>query len=505
MLTGESLPVVKDEKLAVTGGTINGTGVLWVLVTAESGEGTLAQILQVVADAQHRKPHVQALADRVARYFVPAVLLISIGTWLVWTVKAHLGLSHEAVVAAHAHSAYLLAVYFGCGTLVVACPCALGLATPTAVMVGCGVSAQSGILMKGGDVLEKASSVSAVLFDKTGTLTEGKLRVADVLLWADEHVCTRTELVRRAASAERGSLHPIGSAIHAHAVDGGLPTVEATAFVSTAGLGLACRVDGEQVLIGNRAWLSEHGLRLTPAQEAQAQAHEGRGCTVVFVALAAPAGEGGGSAGGEGTPPLVLCGALVLTDVLKADALAVVRHLRTEMNLEVWMVSGDTDATARYVAAQAGIAPDRVVAGIKPVGKLDKVRELQAAGQVVAFVGDGINDAPALAATDVGIAVGSGMDVAIETADVVLMKSSLHDVVVCLDLSRACMRRIAFNFVWACAYNAVGIPLAAGLLYPAVQLPPMFAGLAMALSSVSVVCSSLLLRCYRPPLVRSAA
>ena len=584
MLTGEAMPVLKKEESAVTGGTINGTGVLWVLVSAETGEGTLAQILQVVADAQHRKPDVQALADRVARYFVPAVLLISIATWLTWTIKAQLGLPHAVIAASHAHSGYLLAVFFGCGTLVVACPCALGLATPTAVMVGCGVSAQSGILVKGGDVLEKASNVDAVLFDKvcrpsaptcpapralcpiampralcplpracsprclvharqahwslalhamtapspptprpsphiqTGTLTEGKLSVADVQLWVDESTCTRAELVRRAASAERGSLHPIGSAIHAHAVDCKIDTVEATESVTAAGLGLACRVDGEPVLIGNRAWLVEHGLHLTPAQEAQVQAYEGRGCTVVLVALArridctrgSGAGRGGagdvrgggaegGVAEGDAAAALVLCGAIALSDILKADAHAVVSYLRTEMRLDVWMVSGDNEATARYVAAQAGIAADRVVAGIRPVGKLDQVRELQSAGKVVAFVGDGINDAPALAAADVGIAVGSGMDVAIETADVVLMKSSLHDVVVCLDLSRACMRRIVINFVWASAYNLVGIPLAAGLLYPAVQLPPMFAGAAMALSSVSVVCSSLLLRCYRPP------
>ena len=335
-------------------------------------------------------------------------------------------------------------------------------------------------------------------------------------MWVDSSVYTRTELVRRAASAERGSLHPIGTAIHAHALQGGLPTVEATDFVSTSGLGLACRVDGEPVLIGNRAWLAEHGLHPTAAQEAQVEAHERRGCTVVLVALPATSaaarerGAGGSGTGGSGmggsgadvAPPLVLCGALALSDVLRLEAAAVVHYLRTQMRLDVWMVSGDNEATARYVAAQAGIAPDRVVAGIKPVGKLDKVRELQADGQVVAFVGDGINDAPALAATDVGIAVGSGMDVAIETADVVLMKSSLQDVIVCLDLSRACMRRIAINFVWACAYNVVGIPLAAGLLYPTVQLPPMFAGAAMALSSVSVICSSLLLRCYRPPRVK---
>lgn len=475
MLTGESLPVAKREQSLVTGGTINGNGVLWVLVTASSGEGTLATILQVVEDAQHRRPQVQAMADRIARYFVPAVLAISTVTWLAWTARAYAAaagapwaLSPDDLAASHAHSGFLLAVYFGCATLVVACPCALGLATPTAVMVGCGVSAQGGILMKGGDVLEKAAATTAVLFDKTGTLTTGELRVTEVVTWAKESEYTPDEVLRRAACAERGSEHPIGIAIHQHAQARGLATTEPARFSSTPGLGLVCEVGGERVLVGNRAWMAEHSLLLSEAQDAHAAALERRGCTAVFVSLPARGAlpTTTGPDVGDDSPTMCLAGLLALSDALKPSAPAVVRHLREAMKLDVWMVSGDNPDTARHIAKQAGIPADRVVAGIKPVGKLEQVRQLQAAGETVAFVGDGINDAPALAAAHVGIAVGSGMDVAIETADVVLMRSHLRDVATCLDLSRAVMRRIAINFVWACAYNLVGLPLAAGVFYP---------------------------------------
>ena len=388
----------------------------------------------------------------------------------------------------------LLAFMFGCTVLVIACPCALGLATPTAVMVGGGVGAAHGILIKGGDVLERAAHAAVVCFDKTGTLTTGHLIVSKVMLWAAD--ITEAKLMRAIASAERGSEHPIAKAILHHAQLLGVETVEPTDFVAAAGQGLQCIVDERTVLIGNRSWMHENGISLTDDQESEVAALESKGNTVILAAVSdAPATEMDGA-----NSKLVLAGAVAVADSLKPDAFSVVRQLRKQ-GMDVWMISGDNERTARHIAAQAGLDPDFIVAGVKPDGKLAQVQELRDAGAKIAFVGDGVNDAPALAAADVGIAVGSGTDVAIETADIVLMKSSLQDVVTALDLSRVVMRRIRLNFCWAFGYNIVGIPLAAGALYPAlyIQFPPMFAGAAMTLSSVSVVCSSLLLRLYQPP------
>ena len=508
MITGESLPQPKRANDRVVGGTINGSGVLYVLVTAVGADSTLAQIMKVVADAQHRKPQIQAFADRISRVFVPAVIALSILTWVVWAIVAatgqmpgpdhyegagegahagHEGGGGHAMGALMVSDPQLLAFMFACAVLVIACPCALGLATPTAVMVGGGVGAAHGILVKGGDVLERAAAVDAVLFDKTGTLTNGKLAVASVAVWAAD--LAEEALLRAAGSAERGSEHPIAKAITAHAAARGVPTVEPVDFVAAAGQGLQCSVDGRAVLLGNRSWMGENGLALDAGQEEWVADLERGGVTVVLAALGDAAGR------------LELSGAIGVSDTLKDDAPSVVRQL-TRQGMQVWMVSGDNERTAAHIAQLAGIHPSRVVAGVKPSGKLSKVQELRhEKKRKIAFVGDGVNDAPALAAADVGIAVGSGTDVAIETADVVLMKATLHDVVVALDLSRVVMRRIRINFGWAFGYNLIGIPLAAGVLYPAflIQFPPMFAGAAMALSSVSVVCSSLLLRLYQPP------
>ena len=391
---------------------------------------------------------------------------------------------------------------FGCAVLVIACPCALGLATPTAVMVGSGIGAAHGILIKGGDVLERASQIRAVLFDKTGTLTTGKLALTKVLLW---HGTSEDRLLWAAASAERGSEHPIAAAIMAYAEARSVQTQEPVDFVAAAGQGLQCVVGGTAVLLGNRSWMEDNGLHLNEEQEREVAQLESQGCTVPLVAMEA-------SDGGA----IAISGALAVSDTLKPDAPAAVAQLQ-QHGMQVWMVSGDNERTARHVAKQAGIADDCVVAGVKPAGKLDKVQALRDNGDKIAFVGDGVNDAPALAAADVGIAVGSGTDVAIETADVVLMKNTLHDVIVALHLSRVVMvrqcpqtgcartrgsalklaatpadaakltccspvqRRIRINFVWAFAYNLIGIPLAAGILYPAfhIQFPPMFAGVSV--------------------------
>ena len=496
MLTGEALPVPKHKDDKVVGGTTNGGGVLWVLVSASAENSVLAQIMKVVADAQHRRPKVQAFADRVSMYFVPVVICLAILTYLVWALTDIIGwLPHHYVTHCGLQDAQLFAFMFGCAVLVVACPCALGLATPTAVMVGGGVASRHGILIKGGDVLEMASKVSALIFDKTGTLTQGSLTVANLDVWdaqLDAHA-----LLFFAASAERGSEHPIGKALCAHAATLGLTPVDPADFEASPGLGVDCTVRGTRVLVGSREWMCAHGLSVSTEQDVAMREAESCGKTAVIVATGM--GSGHDSVGGEAM--LQLAGMVVVSDALRPEASTVVAELERS-GIEVWMVSGDNQRTAMYIAKQAGIEPSRVLAEVKPEGKAAKVEELQGMGHTMVMVGDGVNDAPALAQADVGIAVGSGTDVAIEAADIVLMKTSLIDVCTALDLSRVVMRRIRINFAWAFGYNIVGIPFAAGVFYPflLVQLPPMFAGAAMALSSVSVVCSSLTLYWYSPPL-----
>jgi len=551
MVTGESLPQPKKANDRVVGGTINGSGNLYVLVTAVGADSTLAQIMKVVADAQHRKPAIQAFADRISRIFVPTVILVSLLVWLMWAVVAAVGAmplpepscSHgslhgrmamggggmdgqgsgedsmddegmsdceppnmwAAMGATGLDNGQLIAFMFGISCLVIACPCALGLATPTAVMVGGSVGAAHGILIKGGDIFEKAATVTACLFDKTGTLTTGKLTVSHVAVWAPD--TTEEAVLRAVGSSERGSEHPIARAIVKYAQTREVATVEPSDFVAAAGQGLQCTVDDRVVLVGNRSWIEDNGLGLSAEQEALMTQFEAQGNTCVLAATSLderPDGLGcevaEAHSGCEQPMPLQLLGMIAVSDVLKFDAAAICRQLQ-RMGKQVWMVSGDNELTARHIARQAGIPAECVVAGVKPEGKLSHVQSMREKGAKIAFIGDGVNDAPALTAADVGIAVGSGTDVALESADVVLMKSTLQDLIVALDLSATVMRRIRINFLWAFIYNIVGMPLAAGILYPflLIQFPPMFSGGAMALSSVSVVCSSLLLRFYQPP------
>lgn len=505
MLTGEAMPVPKTRGSVVVGGTINRQGVLWVRVTATAAESTLAKIAAVVADAQHRRPKVQALADRISRYFVPIIIMLAVLTYSVWSIADLVGaLPRYYLTHCGLEDGQLFAFMFGCAVLVVACPCALGLATPTAVMVGGGVASKHGILVKGGDVLENASQVTAIIFDKTGTLTQGSLSVASFRVWSQpdascaQEPMDEAEFLTLVGSAERGSEHPIGQAILRYTAGrADVSLVEPTDFEASAGHGLSCKVRGSSVIVGSRSWMAAHGLALSLAEEAQVVAAEVLGQTAVVVASnlagmrSAPASSG-----------LRLVGMVAVSDVIKSDALAVVRHL-TRSGYECWMVTGDNERTAQHVAELCGIDASLILAGVKPEAKAGKVEELQQAGHVVAMVGDGVNDAPALAQADVGIAVASGTDVAIEAADIVLMKSALSDVCTAIDLSRVVMRRIKINFAWAFAYNLAMVPFAAGIFYPLllIQLPPMFAGAAMGLSSVSVVCSSLLLHLYRPPCV----
>ena len=442
MLTGESVPVDKGPGDTVAGATVNRQGVLTVRATAVGADTALARIVRLVAEAQGSKAPVQRLADRVAGVFVPVVMAVAAVTFATWALAAHRPL--DGLLAAIA-------------VLIVACPCALGLATPMAIMVGTGRGASLGVLIKGGEVLERSRSVDTVVFDKTGTLTVGEMSLTDVVGDAD--------MLARAAAAEVGSEHPVGRAVVAGARARGLPVVDATAFEAVAGQGVRAEVDGVTVVVGNRRFVAP-----SPELEAAADRLEGGGRTVVFV-------------GWDGRAR----GLLGLADTMRPGARAAVAELAT-MGIEVAMVSGDNARTAAAIAAEVGIG--KVMAGVLPAGKADEIARLQAEGRVVAMVGDGVNDAPALARADLGIAIGTGTDVAIETSAITLLSSDLGGVATAIRLSRATYVTILQNLGWAFGYNLVAIPLAAfGLL------TPVMAGAAMGLSSVSVVANSL--RLYR--------
>ena len=501
MVTGESVPVPKQDGSEVIGGTVNGHGVLRVRVTQTGTDTTLARIIKLVQDAQTNKAPVQRFADQISNVFVPAILVIALIDFIVWY-----SLVLSDVVPpewTENEGDVLFSLLFSISVLVIACPCALGLAVPTAVMVGTGVGASLGVLIKGGRALEVGSQVRTVCFDKTGTLTAGKPSVTHTAAFSDvlseASLQRRVWLLRVLAAAESGSEHPLASAVLRYveqelsklANEAQMPLV-AQDFEAIPGRGVACNVSDSEgdkgttarVLVGNRALLSGAGVVVPDEVESLMQQHEDMGQTVIAMAV-------------DGTLSMTV----TVADVLKPAAKTAVAALRKQ-GLQVWMITGDNKRCGLAIARQAGIAADHVLAEVVPGEKSAKVQELQRNGaERVAMVGDGINDAPALAQADVGIAVGCGSDVAIETADAVLVKDDLCDVVVALHLSRVVFNRIRLNFVWALGFNILGIPLAAGLLYPwmQVRLPPEAAGAAMALSSVTVVSSSLLLRRYRPP------
>ncbi len=459
MITGEPLPVDKHEHDAVVGGTINRTGSFVVRVTRVGADTTLQQIVRLVRQAQGRKAPIQRLADRVAGFFVPAVLLIAIATFVVW---------FDVGPAPRLTHALLTFV----SVLIIACPCALGLATPTAIMVATGRAATRGILIKGGDAVERIREIDLVVLDKTGTLTEGTPRLTDVLPldgWTED------ELLALAASAEARSEHPVGEAVVAAAGARGVRLAPVEAFTSRTGLGIEARVAGRDVLIGNAAFLRERALPPAAWQSVTTPlAAEGK--TAVLVAV-------------DGAP----AGALAVADAVRPTSQGAVEALHA-LGIEVAMVTGDAEATARAVARAVGI--DHVEAGVLPGDKAEAVRRFQQQGRVVAMVGDGINDAPALAQADVGVAIGTGTDVAIEASDVTLMRDDLGAVAEAFRLSRRTLRTIKQNLFFAFVYNVVGIPIAAGVLYPffGILLSPIIASAAMALSSVSVVTNSLRLR-----------
>ena len=481
MLTGEPLPVDKGPGDEVVGATINAQGMLTFEATRVGAETALAQIIRLVQQAQGSKAPIQRLADRVAGVFVPAVIVIAFATFVVWLA---IGSGFTASLIR------LVAV------LVIACPCALGLATPTAIMVGTGKGAQLGILFKNSEALETAHRLQTIVLDKTGTLTRGQLTVTDVVVaerlvdmdasGANGSSSTSTptrDLLRLAASAERGSEHPLGRAIVARAEEDELILADPYGFEAVPGKGIRAQVEDYAVLVGKPVWIEAEGIALEDLTDDLARL-QGDGKTAVVVVQ-------------DG----VVAGVIGMADELKEGSVEAVAQMQA-LGLEVVMLTGDNRRTAEAIGAQAGI--DRIVAEVLPGDKADEVKRLQGDGRLVAMVGDGINDAPALAQADVGIALGTGTDVAIETADVTLMRGDLRVVPVALALSQATMRTIKQNLFWAFFYNVILIPVAAGALYPLAwvpdivrQLHPVLAAFAMAFSSITVVSNSLRLRRVR--------
>jgi P-type Cu+ transporter len=462
MLTGESLPVEKTVGASVAAGTVNRTGSFVFRATRVGSETTLARITRLVAEAQGSRAPIQRLADRVAAVFVPVVLVIAALTFAAW-------------LAFGPEPAFLTALTTAVAVLVIACPCAMGLATPTAIMVGTGVGAEHGILIKSAEALELLHRVRTMVFDKTGTLTIGRPTVTDVLV-DDVPV---DEALGLAASAEQGSEHPLGETIVRYAKERGVALPPIETFETIPGQGVDALAGDGRILLGNRALMDVRGIDVGPWR-ARSEALAAEGKTVIHLAFAGR-----------------LIALIAAADVLKPEAPAVVAALRT-LGLEIVMLTGDNRRTAEAIARQAGI--DRVLAEVLPEDKAREVAALRSEHRLVAMVGDGINDAPALAQADVGIAMGSGTDVAIEAADVTLMRGDLRGTVAAVELSRRTIRVIKQNLIWAFGYNVVLIPVAAGVLYPlwGVLLSPILAGAAMAFSSVSVVTNSLRLKRWRP-------
>ncbi len=464
MLTGESLPVEKAPGARVIGGTINRTGAFQYKATTLGSDSVLARIVKLMRDAQGSRAPIQRLADRVSGIFVPVVISIAIATFVIWFIAADSAPAVRAFAAAVA-------------VLIIACPCAMGLAVPTAVMVSTGKGAALGLLIKGGEALQRAGDITTVVLDKTGTVTEGRPSVTDVVLApnAAGPVTSDDVLLQYAASLENSSEHPLAEAIVRRAKVYALPLLEATNFSALAGRGATGRVGDMSLAVGNEALMRERNVDITPLRN-RAELLAGEGKTPMYVAV-------------NGT----LAGVIAVADAIRATSRDAIARLRG-MGLEVVMLTGDNQRTADAIAAQAGV--DRVVAGVLPEGKVAEIERLKQAGKVVAMVGDGINDAPALAAADVGMAIGTGTDIAVEAADVVLMRGDLQSVAQAIELSRRTMRTMKQNLFWAFIYNVVGIPIAAGALYPAlgILLSPILASGAMAFSSVSVVANSLRLR-----------
>ncbi|PMB03119.1 heavy metal translocating P-type ATPase [Fischerella thermalis CCMEE 5198] len=521
MLTGEAVPVLKQRGDTVTAGTLNQSGAIAIEATRTGNDTTLAQIVALVEAAQIRKAPVQKLADTVAGYFTYGVLAAAVLTFLFWyfigthvwhdvTIWAGMNMAHHyygVPIPTH-HSPLLVSLKLAIAVMVVACPCALGLATPTAILVGTAIAAERGLLIKGGDVLEKVHQLDTIVFDKTGTLTSGNPTVTDCVVLEGQAKGGDMEnnfdrfsasppdhqspipnpqyLLQLAAAVERGTCHPLATAIQNQAQQQQLTILPATDFHTEPGLGVSAVVEGNLVLLGNCDWLSWHGIVIDDNVHKQVQKLAEDGKTVVLMAIA-------------GT----VAGLIAIQDTLRPDAKAAVDKLR-HMGLRVMLLSGDTPTAAFAIANQLGLDTADVMAAVPPAKKAEVIQSLQNREietsadpkSVVAMVGDGINDAPALSQADIGIALHTATDVAIETADIVLMRNCLSDVVTSIQLSRATFNKIRQNLFWAFAYNTLGIPLAAGILLPSLHfvLSPAGAAALMAFSSVSVVTNSLMLR-----------
>ncbi|MGV8983906.1 heavy metal translocating P-type ATPase [Clostridium sp.] len=462
MLTGESMPVEKRAGDKIIGASINKNGTINYKATKVGKDTALAQIIKLVEDAQGSKAPIAKLADVISGYFVPIVITLAVLAGLGWYF-----IGGESAM-------FSLTIFIS--VLVIACPCALGLATPTAIMVGTGKGAEHGVLIKSGVALETAHKIQTIVFDKTGTITEGKPKVTDVVVIND---ITENDLLQLAASAEKGSEHPLGEAIVKGATEKGLEFKKLDFFKAIPGFGIEVKIDGKYILLGNMKLMTEHKISLAKLEKISDKLAE-EGKTPMFIAI-----------------DNEMAGIIAVADTVKASSKKAIEKLH-EMGIEVAMITGDNKRTAQAIAREVGI--DKVYAEVLPQDKSNEVKKIQAEGRKVAMVGDGINDAPALAQADIGIAIGSGTDVAMESADIVLMRSDLMDVATALQLSKSTIRNIKQNLFWAFGYNALGIPVAMGILhvFGGPLLNPMIAGAAMSLSSVSVVSNALRLKKFKP-------
>lgn len=462
MLTGESIPVEKHSGDNVIGASINKNGSIHYKATRVGKDTALSQIIKLVEDAQGSKAPIAKLADIISGYFVPIVIILSILSGLAWFF-----IGGESAT-------FALTIFIS--VLVIACPCALGLATPTAIMVGTGKGAENGVLIKSGEALEIAHTIDTVVLDKTGTITEGKPKVTDII--TAENI-TEERLIMLSASAEKGSEHPLGEAIVEYAENKGIQTEKASDFKAIPGYGIEVTIEGRSMLLGNRKLMVERNISLESFEESSDRlANEGK--TPMYIAIDDS-----------------LAGIVAVADTVKETSKRAIKGLHN-MGISVAMITGDNERTAQAIARQVGI--DRVMSEVLPEDKANEIKKLQSEGKKVAMVGDGINDAPALAQANIGIAIGSGTDVAMESADIVLMRSDLMDVPTAIQLSRSTIRNIKQNLFWAFAYNTIGIPVAMGILhlFGGPLLNPMIAGAAMSLSSVSVVTNALRLKRFKP-------
>ena len=469
MITGESIPVEKLENDKVYSGSINKDGALKVVVNATEGETLISKIAKLVEDAQMTKAPIARLADKVSLIFVPTVIFIAIFAALLWWFL----IKYNVVSVSQNHFEFVLTIFIS--ILIIACPCSLGLATPTAIMVGTGKGAELGILIKSGEALEKLNEIDTIVFDKTGTLTEGTPKVIDIV--SIDNVLSKDEILKIAASMEVNSEHPLGKAVYDEAKEKNVELYDVKKFLSISGRGVIGEIEEKKYLLGNKKLLLDNGI--SNLHEEEIHRYELEGKTTILLA-----------------DEEKLIAFITLADVVRNESIKLIEKLKKE-NIKTYMLTGDNERTAKVIAKKLGI--DDVIAEVSPEDKYKKVKDLQEQGRKVVMVGDGVNDSPALAQADVGMAIGSGTDIAIESADIVLMSKDIETILTAIRLSKATIKNIKENLFWAFFYNSCGIPIAGGLLYlfTGHLLNPMLAGLAMGLSSVSVVTNALRLKRFK--------